>query len=413
MRTGPSIKLLTICENAHEAQSMLQVAAKLSELSSGQVTCQFAVLDDFLFQNAGTVLKQAGIAYITLAPTKPLSRPLYEYGLVYGILILIANQTHLASFADGYDGVLCGVDAFVVRIILSEAQKQKKPTFQFYGTLHFDIPGLGVRRSPLHQLARNWFKQVLIWTLKADFLRASGNECQSGCDRVFVMGERIKRSLELQGVKGVVASGNPRFSQLFEDIPVQQSPEWQGKFVVLYLPSSFVWHSDWHRHKQQQEQLHQIVDWMEGVPNRPYQLVIKNHPREKDEYYNWLNGRRGVSFLSGPVDLYSVIRQSDVVLSMISLSIFEAMALKRPVIVTNFPVDATRPNQLLALDQLAIVSSMEELGHKLESMRTDRTVYNGMVAKEEPLVNDFIAPHTPQAAEIIASEILRFIDETG
>ncbi|NLC55717.1 MAG: hypothetical protein GX774_02625 [Armatimonadetes bacterium] len=403
MNPEPDTRLLYICENRHEVASLVPVARAVAALSGGHVGFEFGSLDPYYFQGVDQALEAAGVPHFAIPTAWPLGKPLTALSQAQALRVLLRSQKVVVPIARRYDGIVCGVDPFVVRMLLFEAQRLGRPTFQVFNAHLFEL--LTTHRRSLGQAVRARLRAFLCRALGAEFLRAPGTVCQSGCRRVFVMGQLTGRALEAAGVANVRVTGVPRFSHLFApgDEP-ERPPRWQGKFALLYLPGACAWHGYLAEHHRQQQQLRQIADMVARASD--YHLVVKNHPREDPDYYAWLSPLDYATFLPATVDLNTVIRQCDVTLSTHSTAIGESVVLKRPSIAVDFPAAAHR-NPWRDLGQFPVMESIEQLRQVLDTISRNRGEYDALLAREEVAVQDLFAPGTPHAAEAIAREILQ------
>ena len=392
------IKALFICENPHEAESLIPVA-KAMALTGLKVEYEFASLDSFLFQGTDKVLKAAKVPYFSIPISRALKKPITECSPFHKLYIPFASHNLIKKIVDRFDAVVCGVDLDITRILLFEAQKQGKPTFQIVNAFVVTVPGKG---KSVARIMKNFVKNALATVLNADFLRPKGIG-QSNCDRIFVMGRIVKQVLASMGVdeSRIIVSGVPRYGHLFNRRTERHS---YGGFIIFYATGAHIWHGDLATHLQQQTQLRQIVDMLEEM-GQDYKLVLKIHPREDREDYEWLCHRKQVEIFDKDADIYSAIEESDMVLSIGSTILFEAVVMNRPSAVLLFPKKDWAFDLFIPGKELCVVETIEELRQLITEISLDNVKYRMLVEKELAIIGDYIYSETLGSAENIAREI--------
>jgi len=412
-----TIKLLIVSESRHEVESLFPVAEELKRISEGKVRFTFGSLDKFYFQNVSSLLAKFNAPYFDIIPRRTLNKPITKYKEIVEIWTVWINQARIGRLIKGFDGVFCGFDGMLQRILIAEAKAQKKPAFQIINALEFQQPpALNFGTQALLQV-RKLVKLAMIHWLNCKFIRVPGDIGFGGCDLIFVMGQHVKDVLISKGLRGsrIIVSGLPRFSYIFSDEfkeTQRQSISNNKSFDMLFLPGSFLWHHDRIGHEKQQYQLKELVQ-LTKILGENYRLFIKIHPREDDKFYDWICENDQIKILPKDFDLYDAIRRASIVLTVMSTGMFEAIALKRIAVVLEFPLMKQSRKSILnpaAYEPILTVDTLNALKNLVLEVSKNQDYYDELLAKESGILDYYIDPKTPYAAEEVAREILGFVN---
>ena len=412
-----TIKLLIVSESQHEVESLFPVAEQLKRISEGKVQFTFGSLDKFYFQNVSSLLTKFNAPYFDIIPRRTLNKPITNYKEIVEIWTVWINQARIGRLIKDFDAVFCGFDGMLQRILIAEAKAQKKPAFQIINALEFQQPpALNSRTHALLQV-RKLIKLAMIHWLNCKFIRVPGDIGFGGCDLIFVMGQHVKDVLISKGLRGsrIVVSGLPRFSYIFSDEFKKnqgQSVSNKKSFDMLFLPGSFLWHHDIIGHEKQQYQLQELVK-LTKILGKDYRLLIKIHPREDEKFYDWISENDQIKILPKDFDLYRAIDDASIVLTVMSTGMFEAIALQRIAVVLEFPLIKQSRKSILnpaAYEPIVTVYTPNALKNLVLEVSKNQSCYDDLLAKEIGILNYYIDPKTPYAAEEIAREILSFVN---
>jgi len=345
-----------------------------------------------------------------------LAKPITRYNEVLATMIVWANQYRLAGLVSDFDAVFCGFDRELERVLIAEAKAQRKPAFQVINAILYQPLPISDRRTRMFRNIRRLIKRMMMHFFKCKFVRVPGLAGFGGCDRIFVMGRYVKDVLMSQGLEGsrIVVSGLPRFSHLFHyDIEHDSNGKDRDRqsFDILFLPAAYLWHRNPGDHKRQQQQVRELLSLVQELGEN-YRLVIKVHPREAEEYYDWISPNNQVRILSKDSNLHRAIYQSSCVVTNESAGMFEAIALKRPLVILSFPPMTTNGQKFLspaASEPIPSADTPEELKNIIVEISKNGNKYEKLAREERAVLDYYMDPKTPQAAEIIAREILDFI----
>ncbi len=256
--------------------------------------------------------------------------------------------------------------------------------------------------EPLTAALKDTAKRFAAVICRADFLRPRPI-AHSRCDRIFVMGQRVKQILTETGVEKqrIVVTGVPRFANLFERTT---PPPARGDFRIFYATGAYLWHGKARMHHQQQQQLQMLTELVAYLGPR-YKLVLKVHPREQQHDYDWLLGRKQVEIHSQQSNIYTLIENSHLTLSIGSTILFEAVVMKRSSVALLFPDRRLAFNLFEQGKELQTADDITRLRELIIEISTDSHRYDQLLEKESALVSHYIHPDTPTSAEKIADRI--------
>jgi len=410
-RHGRSVRkhLLFICENRQEVSSLIPIANEIRELSCGLIQCSFASQDALYCQGVNEALQEAGMEVCLLPYPVRLSKPFAFNRMIqrFRVWVLLATNRQIAQVMQYYDGLVCGVDSTPARMLIAEARRLGKPSFQVIVSLYFGPDHLPLIDRYLKR-AKYLLRSGLGLLLKTDFLALPNRIAGSGCDRIFVMGKRVKEALVRDGVpeKSVLVCGVPRFQRLFALSKARKILHQPRKTIdILYISGSYVSHGMSTQHKLQQRQIQEIIEYLSRSGLGRYRLIVKIHPRESKEYYTWLTKYPGlVRVVQGNTDPYKAILNSHVVVTICSTLSYEAILLNRPVIIAVFPSPELLSYRYLVND-FPVADSIQALMEYIAKISDDMSFYTSVVEDTLQRVWDVIDPKTPESASLIARQI--------
>ena len=161
------------------------------------------------------------------------------------------------------------------------------------------------------------------------------------CDKVAVSGDFTRELFIKQGVPPdqVVVTGLPRLDSLVsessrkDEFTLQLELLKRDKKIVLYLPDFAAEHK-MVSYKAELDTTYQVINSCQEFPE--VLLVIKPHPGETPEFYSSLvSNLKSDALVYKGVNLHDLIRTSDVVITGISGTGLETLALRRPLIIIH------------------------------------------------------------------------------
>jgi len=186
-------------------------------------------------------------------------------------------------------------------------------------------------QNPLH---RSYFIFKHLWM---SFRRKYSNNC----DKVAVSGDFTRELFIKLGVPPdeVVVTGLPRLDSLVsesstkDEFTLQLELLKRDKKIVLYLPDVAAEHK-MVSYKAQLDTTYQVINSCQEFPE--VLLVIKPHPGEAPEFYSSIvSNLKSDALVYKGVNLHDLIRTSDVVITGISGTGLETLALHRPLIIIH------------------------------------------------------------------------------
>lgn len=403
-------RLLFTCENRQEVGALVPIAKETEKLSNGQIQCEFLSQEAFYCQGVDDALRELRVRIAPFSYPIRLSRPFAFNSLSTKLKLLLVTNRWIAPIMKYYDGLVCGVDSAPARMLITSAHRLGKPTFQVIISLLLSEEERQIKSSlkgRIRYRLKRWFGQLT----GMDFLTLPTGPAKSGCDRIFVMGERVKEALVRNGVpeERILVYGVPRFAQLFELQKCCDSNYHSTEHInILYLTGAFLSHGMDKQHYLEQRQLQEIVNIVKHLSDTHsgnYRLIVKIHPRAREEHFAWL-ARHGqfVQVLPSNADLYKAILKSFIVLTICSTASYEAVLLNRPVIITRFPNPEALGYNSLA-DDFHVVDSTQDLMDIIINLSNDHNLYTKLLADESKSVDFVIDPKTPRSAFLIAQRI--------
>ena len=400
-------RLLAVCENPLEVQTIVPVARELEKQNESHVEVDFASQDPLLDQGADAALRAMGRSKQELPYPIHLSEPFHKLRTMEKLKVVLATDWRLRGVIDEYDGLMYGIDAFAAAMLAADAHRHGKPTFQIFASLN---PGSAKEDSTIRHL-KDTLRSAVGYLTGTRFLTYPNRPGGTPCDRLFVMGDQNKEVFIGQGIprERVFAYGIPRFANLFEDGTEEPSLPLSDSGRILYVTGSFAWHGKMENHQLQQRQLRQIVKALQThvVSDRP-EFAVKVHPRESESYYEWMENLDVVTVISKSDDLYQCIRESTVVATIGSTVAYEAVFHDRVSIVTRFPdVDSNLFGKMTK--HFIEVGTVEEFFEVVSTLHEKYNVYNDELRKQRNNAEKVIDPDSPRSAKLIAQNILNYL----
>jgi len=197
----------------------------------------------------------------------------------------------------------------------------------------------------------------------------------------------------------------PRFAPLFELGESSKFPQQHGNINILYIPGAFASHGLNTHHHLQQRQIREIVEYISQDESGRYLFIVKMHPREREEDYTWMRKYDSfVRIVPSSTNLYETILSSHVVVTILSTVAYEAVLLKKPVIVARFP-EPNLLSQKYIVDDFQVVDSVQKLMESILKIIDNRELYTDLVENECQSVYKVIDRKTPESASLIAQQI--------
>ncbi|MCS4193419.1 hypothetical protein GGP50_001640 [Salinibacter ruber] len=398
------VSVLSICENPIEIESIVPVADKIENLSAGRIAVDVATQDALHGLGADKKLESMGREKTRLPYPARLSTPFLGLPWWKKAQILFSTDRTFRSVVQEYNAFICGTDSVAARILISAAQEVGKPTFQVFVSMNY---GNTDQKTVIRKL-----KDVARYTLGhltgRRFLKLPNRDGGTRCDRLFVMGRRNEDVFCDEGMprSRIRSYGIPRFAPLFEE--GQNRSKRRNR--ILYITGPFAWH-DWpEAHRVQQQQVRSIADSLADQPteNGP-EFVVRLHPRESGEYYDWLEEYEQVEVESANADLYDSIHKSLVVATICSTVAYEASLLGRVVLLTRFPRTLEDFGPPGMRSDFLEVSSAAELLEETDTLRDDSR-YENVLGEQKENTEEVIDPRTPNSDKLIAEEIINYLE---
>lgn len=254
---------------------------------------------------------------MTVLPSGLVSgRPFYRMSPLRQMQIVAAARPRVQQWLAGVDAVVAFNDGALQRLVLTAARRRGIPTdLVLVGMITYqDDP-----HSPRH-LARRALRMTGRWLDRSSAGAFFPSEVGlAAVDRTHVAGEHSAEVLRSRGSRArrVLASGLPRWPE----------PEWSTPTrveTVLYLTGAFRWHDN-QRGADAQER--DLVELAAVCGELGLSLVVRVHPRDDAERYA---GIRATFVDPRAESITATIRRSDLVLSIVSTGLIDAVILGKP-----------------------------------------------------------------------------------
>jgi hypothetical protein len=161
-----------------------------------------------------------------------------------------------------------------------------------------------------------------------------------GCTRIAVSGDFARDLLIRQGISpdNVIVTGQPRFDSAVsqngeKDTLIRQLESTRGKKIVLYLPD----HAAGHKLKSYSSHLEAVTTVVTSCRQLPEALLVvkPHHGQSSESYKSIVEGLGYSALIYNGSNLHDLIRASDVVITGISTSGLETLALDKPLIIMS------------------------------------------------------------------------------
>ena len=267
-------------------------------------------------------------------------------------------------------------------------------------------------RNPLY---RSRFILVHLWTV---FRRKTVNNC----DKVAVSGGLTKEFFIKLGTPAdkIVITGLPRMDSInientVNDLFIKKlEKDKKGKKVVLYLPDVAA------EHKMitfdlQRESIHRVISSCKQMPE--VLLVIKPHPGEDPNYYNAVaKDLNSDAMIYKGTNLYDLIRTSDAVITGISTTGLETLALNKPLVSINlhmrgcyFP-DTWEFIPYIGRGVAFGVHHLDELPDAIKGALYDEEERSKMMTRSARFVYDYLYKLDGKASQRVANLIIKMVE---
>lgn len=402
MFINSKVKILAICENPIEVESIVPVADQIESITQ-KIEVDIATQDALHSLGADDKLESLGREKKRLPYPGLLSKPFLDLPWWKKGRILFTTDRNFRPVVDKYDAVICGTDSVAARILVSAAQEKGKPAFQVFVSMNYGNADQKTVTRKLKDVAR----YALGHLTGRRFLKLPNRDGGTKCDRLFVMGRRNGDVFSDEGMprSRIRSYGIPRFAPLFEE--GQNRSKRQNR--ILYITGPMAWH-DWpEAHRIQQQQLRSIANTLADQPTgETPEFVVRLHPRESEEYYGWLEKYDEIEIESSESDLYDSIQRSFVVLTICSTVAYEASLLGRVVLLSRFPQALEDFGPPGMRSDFLEVSSADELFEETDTLRSDSR-YKSVLEEQKENTKEVIDPRTPNSDKLIAEEIINYL----
>lgn len=227
-------------------------------------------------------------------------------------------------------------------------------------------------------------------------------------DRVFAWGKAQKAALVAKGAppERVAVTGNPSWDRLamgLGTLPGREMCRAEMAATLDLPPDAF-----WVTFTSQAESRAFFAGILEAVHTLPDAvLVVKVHPGERVTDYAVPPADQERCRVVKAVDLHTVLRGSDVMLTFTSTTNLEALAVDTPLIVVDFASDPDKPNRVdLTAYGVPEAHDPETLRRELVHLRDDPSRRADILAGGRRALADYACGLDGQATERVVSELL-------
>ena len=324
-------RLLFFPQNETHLENMLPL---LPELESKGFICEFIDASKIYHQNIYENHPQ--LKLIKLSTT--CDKPFYTISATQKIKHVIALKKELKNIKHQYEGLFFGNDGSLQRLVMKKMSIKKTfflvdaiindNTFSFFkifkhsGFISYDLKDWLRRKTKLismrviRYLPFNYFLPSEIGTIRTN--------------RVYVLGDYVKEVLQSRGLpeNRIMACGLPRFRKILEYQHQGTNLNPNGKFKIMTLTQSAVWHNDHVKEEVQKKQLFKLIDLIEKMRlenNIDIELNIRLHPRDIAEDRSYFFDKDFVNLIEG--DLYTQLMENDLVVATSSTVLLETLAI--------------------------------------------------------------------------------------
>ena len=326
-----SKKLLFFPQNETHLENMLPL---LPFLEQEGYECYFFDASEIYHQHI-----YKSYSNLKLISTKlKCGKPFYTYGSLEKIKYTNLFKQHIKSLKLEFDGFFIGNDGALQRVLMKCANVGKvffqvdaiinDNTYSFWDIFShssfkvYDIKDWFRRKFKMismrivRYMPFNYFLPSEIGTVRAD--------------RMYVMGKYVKNVLETRGLPAnrIKVYGLPRFAKVYDFKHKGKNLEPNGKFKVMTLTQSAVWHNDVVKEEVQKAQLFKLIELIEKLRHDTgvdIELNIRLHPRDIAENRSYFFEKSFVNLLKG--DLYPQLMEHDIVVATTSTVLVENLAI--------------------------------------------------------------------------------------
>ncbi|GEM_PF-6993371 len=398
-------RLLFFPQNETHLENMLPLLPKLE--SKGFI-CEFIDASKIYHQNIYENYPQ--LKLINLSTT--CNKPFYTTSAAQKIKHVTALKKELKKFNHQYEGLFFGNDGALQRLVMKTMSVKKTfflvdaiindNTFSFFkifkhsGFISYDLKDWLRRKTKLismriiRYLPFNYFLPSEIGTIRTN--------------RVYVLGDYVKEVLQSRGLPGnrIMACGLPRFRKILNYRHQGTNHNPNGKFKIMTLTQSAVWHNDHVKEEIQKKQLFKLIDLIEKMrqeTNVDIELNIRLHPRDIAEDRSYFFEKDFVNLLEG--DLYAQLMENDLVVATSSTVLLETLAINGRVAVMML-VD-----QWWRYERSFLKLSCFHKFHKENDLQAYFThLINGGDFERAGLEN-MISPQLKDSVEIITADVIK------
>ncbi len=251
-----------------------------------------------------------------------------------------------------------------------------------------------------HEHLRPTLKMLLHSKVMPEYIKEVVLNARSGgyrsaygvCTKTCVIGRDAYNLAVKNGICGerMVITGQPMFDTIVEEKSIRDEEDIKarlglaGKKSVLFLTQALVEDGIW--------SLEEWERFMKAVLNAltpaDINLIIKPHPREERERY--LASLKNFRFIlvQREEKLHKLLKIADVVISVHSAAVLEAMLMERPVVLMNFFGNPHRGTPFEGRRELCIAESPEELASAVMDVLSSPEVQRGVVEAQKGFVED-------------------------
>jgi hypothetical protein len=254
---------------------------------------------------------------MTILPSGLASdRPFYRLSPLHQMRIVAAARPLVSRWLAEVDAVVAFNDGALQRLVLTEAGRRSLPTDLVLDGM---VTYLDAPHSP-RSLARRFLRQTgrrLDGTTAGAFFPSEIG--LSAVDRTHVAGEHSAEVIRSRGSRArhVLASGLPRWPDAEWNAPTRVEK-------VLYLTGAFRWHDDQGSAVAQERDVAELAAICDEFG---LALTIRVHPRDDVERYA---GIKATIVDPQAESMTATIRRSDLVMSIISTGLIDAILLGKP-----------------------------------------------------------------------------------
>ncbi len=326
-----SNRLLFFPQNETHLENMIPL---LPILEKQGFLCEFIDASKLYHQNIYS--NYSNLNLIKLETT--CKKPFYTSSTLEKIKYVKTLKKELKSIKHNYEGFFIGNDGSLQRLVIKTLSVKKTfflvdaiindNTFSFWNIFRhsayktYDLKDWARRKIKLtsmrliRYLPYNYFLPSEIGTIRTT--------------RVYVLGDYVKDVLISRGLpkSRIKAWGLPRFSKILEYKHKGENLQPGGKFKIMTLTQSAIWHNDHVKEEVQIKQLFKLITLIENIRKKyklDIELNIRLHPRDIADDRSYFFKKDFVHLLEG--DLYTQLMEHDLVVATSSTVLLETLAI--------------------------------------------------------------------------------------